>query len=170
MLGSVFLVSGARALVQPDPLVPAAEPVTDRLAPLAGRARPGASRGEPVPTRSLVQLNAAAHVVGGALMVTRFARPAALILAGTLVPTTAAGHAFWRSPDPGSRRTQQTQFLKNLGLAGGLLLAAMDTGGRPSLRRRAAYRIAAVNRSWRTATSKARLAARAANFGRRLPG
>lgn len=49
-------------------------------------------------------------------------RLAAAGLIGCLVPTTLVGHAFWKAGDEAARRTQQTQFLKNLGLLGGLLL------------------------------------------------
>jgi len=33
-----------------------------------------------------------------------------------------AGHAFWKEEDPKMRARQQGQFLKNLGLIGGLLV------------------------------------------------
>ena len=48
-----------------------------------------------------------------------------------------------RSRTRRSRARQRTQFLKNLGLLGGLLLAAVDTEGRPGL----AYRAHMVNES-----------------------
>jgi uncharacterized membrane protein YphA (DoxX/SURF4 family) len=54
-----------------------------------------------------------------------------------------AGHAFWREADDGARKQQRTQFLKNLAMGGGLLLAATDLEGRPSIgwrARRAARR------------------------------
>jgi Flp pilus assembly protein TadD len=59
--------------------------------------------------------------------------PKALALAGTLVPTTYVGHPFWAAPDAAAKQQQQVHFFKNLGLLGGLLLAAADTGGRESL-------------------------------------
>ncbi len=49
----------------------------------------------------------------------------ALTLALTLVPTTYVGHPYWKEPDPELRRGQRNQFLKNLGLFGGLLLTAL---------------------------------------------
>ena len=51
--------------------------------------------------------------------------------------TTAAGHRFWEETDDTTRAQQQIHFLKNLGLVGGLILAAVDTEGRPSLTWRA---------------------------------
>ena len=61
------------------------------------------------------------------------ARPAAVVLAATLVPTTLAGHRFWEEDDPAARRHQTIHVLKNVAMMGGLLLAAADTGGRPSV-------------------------------------
>jgi hypothetical protein len=49
------------------------------------------------------------------------------------VPTTLAGHRYWEIEDPELRAQQRIHFLKNLTMLGGLLLAAADTSGRPSL-------------------------------------
>jgi uncharacterized membrane protein YphA (DoxX/SURF4 family) len=155
MLAAVFVVSGARGLANPDPLVPAAKRVTDRFGPTLKRLDPRL----PTEARTLVQLDQAAKVAGGLLMLTRLHRPAALLLAGTLVPTTIAGHPSWRYEDPGQKRQQETQLLKNLGLFGGLLLAASDTEGRPGLGWRA-----------RHAIKDSKRAVRAADLGRHLPG
>jgi uncharacterized membrane protein YphA (DoxX/SURF4 family) len=43
------------------------------------------------------------------------------------------GHSFWSEKDPQAKAQQQLHFLKNLGILGGLLLSATDTGGRESL-------------------------------------
>jgi uncharacterized membrane protein YphA (DoxX/SURF4 family) len=101
-------------------------------------ARPAkvAALGLPQP-ELLVRANGAAMVVAGsALALGRWPRAAAVVLAGSLVPTTLAGHAFWQETDPAKHTGQQTQFLKNLGLFGGLLLVvannrASDDGARP---------------------------------------
>src|SRR3954451_10277041 len=82
----------------------------------------------------LVRVNAATQLVGGLALATgRFPRLSALALAGSLVPTTYVGHPFWSEDDGAAKRTQQTQFFKNLSMLGGLLLAAADTGGRESI-------------------------------------
>jgi putative oxidoreductase len=59
---------------------------------------------------------------GGALALGIVPRAAAAGLIASLVPTTLAGHRFWEEDDPQARRMQLTQFLKNLGLIGGLVL------------------------------------------------
>ncbi|TCB92008.1 DoxX family protein [Micromonospora zingiberis] len=171
MLSGIFVVSGARNFVNPERLVPAAKPITDRVAPLLERAD---SR-IPTDTATLIRANAAVHVGAGLMLATgRFTRPAALILAGTLVPVTLAGHPFWRNDDPAQRQNNQIHFLKNLGLFGGLLLAAADTQGKPGLRWRAGHRIdhsrRSVSRAVRTARREARIAAVSAATARRLPG
>jgi putative oxidoreductase len=90
--------------------------------------------------RTLVRLNGAVHLVGGLALATGQGRRAgALALAASMVPTTLAGHAYWEEDDPGQRAAQQIHFLKNLSMLGGLLLAAVDTEGRPSLMWRARH-------------------------------
>ncbi len=81
----------------------------------------------------------------------RLTRAAALALAVSLVPTTLAGHAWWKTEDPDERARQRTQFTKNLSLLGGLLIAAEDTHGKPSL----AYRSRAAASSGRRRVRRA---------------
>ncbi|QLQ38524.1 DoxX family protein [Micromonospora robiginosa] len=171
MLSGIFVVSGARNLRNPERLVPAAKPVTDKVAPLIQNLHPRI----PTDTETLIRANAATQLVGGLMLATgRFSRPAALVLAGTLVPTTAAGHPFWNNDDPAARNNNQIHFLKNLGLLGGLLLAAADTEGKPGLRWRAGHRIdhsrRSVKRAVRTARREAKIAVRSAATARRMPG
>lgn len=171
LLSGIFVISGGRSIVDPGPLVPRAKNVTDRLAPLLEKAAPGL----PTDTPTLVRINGVVQVAGGLLLATgHFTRPAAAALAGTLVPTTAAGHQFWTIDDPAERVNQQIHFLKNLGLLGGLLLAAADTQGRPGLRWRArravGERARSVRRTVRTVRRDARTAMRSAATGRRVSG
>jgi uncharacterized membrane protein YphA (DoxX/SURF4 family) len=83
---------------------------------------------------NLVRLNGAADVVGGLALATgRLPRLASLVLIASSVPTTYVGHPFWTEKDKAVKAQQQAHFLKNLGLIGGLLLSASDTGGRESV-------------------------------------
>ena len=116
MLGTVFVVSGADVLRRPDK-------ATASAGWLLEVARSTSTASMP-PDRVLVQANAAVQLgAGAALTVGRAPRAAALVLAGSLVPTSIAGHAFWRFDDPVQRKAQRVQLLKNLGLMGGLMLA-----------------------------------------------
>jgi uncharacterized membrane protein YphA (DoxX/SURF4 family) len=66
-------------------------------------------------------------VVGGTLLALgRAPRLSALALAGSLIPTTLAGHAYWTVEDPAARKQQRIHFHKNMALIGGLLFAALD--------------------------------------------
>jgi putative oxidoreductase len=60
---------------------------------------------------------------GALLAVGVLPRLSALALAGSLVPTTLAGHAFWTFEDPALRKQQQIQFAKNVAMLAGLLYA-----------------------------------------------
>jgi putative oxidoreductase len=130
MLAAIFIHGGIDSFRNAKQKAYLAEPVVRALAeriPLI-----------PDDTATVVRYDAAAKVVGGAAMALGvFPRLAALGLATSLVPTTLAGHRFWEEDEPGKRTMQRIHFLKNVGLLGGLLLSAADTGGRPSLAWRA---------------------------------
>lgn len=64
-------------------------------------------------------------------------RLASTLLAATLVPTTLAGHRFWEEEDDGAKANQQVHFFKNVSMLGGLLLAGVDTEGKPGVAWRA---------------------------------
>ncbi|TNH25580.1 DoxX family protein [Micromonospora orduensis] len=172
MLSGIFVVSGYRNFRAPQRLAQKAAPVTDRAAPLLRRVHPNF----PTETEQLIRLNSAVQLGAGLMLATgRLTRPAALVLAGTIVPTTIAGHPFWnKEDDAATRDTNKIHFLKNMGLLGGLLLAAADTEGKPGLRWRTGHRIGhsrrSVKRAVRTARREARIAVRSAATARRIPG
>lgn len=139
MLASIFVVQGLDTLQHPEKVAARAEPV---VRPVAERAHGLV----PAETEQAVRLNGAVQVVAGTMLGAGILpRLAAFALAGTLVPTTLAGHRFWEAQDPQERAQQRIHFLKNVTMLGGLLVAAADTGDAPSLRwrRRAAQRRAA---------------------------
>jgi putative oxidoreductase len=159
MLASLFIVQGLKTLRDPDSVVARAKPVTDRVTPLLEKYAPQV----PTETRTLVRINAGIHVVAGAMLATgRFSRLAAAVLAGSMVPTTLAGHTFWEVDDPAEKSSQRLQFLKNVGMTGGLLIAAVDTEGQPGIPWRARRAALDARRLAKTAKREARLTARAA--------
>jgi putative oxidoreductase len=91
-----------------------------------GRVTIVANAGIPAPEQAVV-LNGAAMVVGGTALALGFApKLAAIILLGTMIPTTLVGHAFWKEEDQAKFQNQLTQFYKNLGLIGGILLVIAE--------------------------------------------
>jgi len=80
---------------------------------------------------TITRVNGIAQMAGaGAMVLGIFPRLAAAGLAASLVPTTFAAHRFWEIEDEQARNAQVTQFLKNAGIVGGLLLvAAWPKGG-----------------------------------------
>src|SRR5919107_3403090 len=105
MLASYFIVSGVKAVRNPNPLVPAAEPVADRVVPLVKKYAPQQIvTAIPEDTVNLVRANGAAQILGGlGLASGKGRRLGALLLAGSLLPSTAAKHPFWSRTDPEER-------------------------------------------------------------------
>jgi uncharacterized membrane protein YphA (DoxX/SURF4 family) len=166
MLASIFVTSGIRVLLNPDGPAVAARRVTDRVGPLLEKIDPRI----PTDARTLVRAKAATDVVAGVALATgHLTRPAAMALAAGLIPTTIAGHPVWSVPKD-QRRQQETQFFKNLGLLGGLLLAAVDTEGRPGLRYRTAHAVDRSQRSMKRAVRAAKRDAKIVAMARKLPG
>jgi putative oxidoreductase len=154
LLASMFVVGGVDQVKHPGRKAETAGPLVARLAPRLGL---------PDDTELLVRANGVAMVgAGTALALGWFPRVSASVLAVTLVPTTLAAHQYWREDDPQARSAQKNNFYKNLGLLGGLLLAAVDTEGRPGLAYRAHLASESVQRSARTAKREARHAAHTA--------
>lgn len=126
LLASIFIAEGVDAVRNPADRVKAAEvavaPLRDYVPSI------------PDDPELLVRATGAIQVGAGVLLaVGRFRRLAALALIGSIVPTTYASYRFWEEDDPTVRAEQRTHFFKNLSLVGGLLLAAMDTEGEPSI-------------------------------------
>lgn len=163
LLASVFIVQGVDALRRP-------EPRAEKAAPLLAKLPEGTS----VPTDpvQVVRINGAALVLGGAMLATgRAPRLAATVLAAGIVPDTFTNYQFWSAPDAQTKVEQRSHFLKNLGLLGGALLAAVDTEGRPGVawRARAAgtdakkgaeHLASSARREFRAAKAEAKLKAK----------
>jgi uncharacterized membrane protein YphA (DoxX/SURF4 family) len=161
MLASMFVVGAVNALKASEHHAQRAKKVTDRIVTMANRVAPGVPLpGDP---RTLVRINAAAQLLGAAGLVSgRAPRLSSAILAGTLVPTTLAGHAFWDEQDPEVRAAQKIHFFKNVSMMGGLLISAVDTSGRPGVAWRARHAAHDVRREARHLGKEARLEARLA--------
>ncbi len=114
-LAGIFVLGGYEAFMEPKPR-------TKRL--------PNIGMEE---SEMLVQVNGAAMVVGGvALALGILPRLTALGLIGSLLPTTLAGHPFWKETEEATLKQQRLQFAKNLGLMGGLLWVLAESGNSSS--------------------------------------
>ncbi|MGH3912727.1 MAG: DoxX family protein [Pseudonocardiaceae bacterium] len=142
LLAGIFIYGGIGALREPKPYTQLAEPVLHKMGNLAPPDRLPSST-------TMVAVDAWTKIGAGTLLALgKFPRFTATALAASLIPTTLAGHRFWEVDDPQERSDQLIHFLKNLGLLGGLAIAAADTAGKPSLAwrgRRAARRAAAAS-------------------------
>lgn len=136
-LGALFVGGGLDALRTPGPRAKLASPVTEKAREVADFL--------PESNEQLVKINGAVHVAAGSLLVLgKLPRLSALVLAGSMIPTTLGGHRFWEATDDATRKNQQQHFTKNVAIIGGLMFAALDRQGNPSLgwrARRAAGRI-----------------------------
>jgi putative oxidoreductase len=109
-LAAMFITGGADAVLDPGPRAPKAAEI-----------------GVPLDPELAVRANGAAMLAAGvALALGIWPRLAAAVLAGTLVPTTVAGHPYWRIEGPALRRQQRIHFFKNVGLFGGALLVLSE--------------------------------------------
>jgi uncharacterized membrane protein YphA (DoxX/SURF4 family) len=118
LLAPMFVSGGLDSLRRPEPKAARAAIITTPLADTFGLPD------DPV---MFVRLNGAVQVVAGTMLaMNRWPRLAALALAGSLVPTTLAGHRFWAETDPSGRAAQRTQFLKNAAMLGGLLVVVSE--------------------------------------------
>lgn len=138
LLASYFIANGVDSLRNASALAPQAAPVTEKLQPVAQKAVPNVN--VPNDPTLWVRANGAIQIVAGAALATgHFPRIASGVLAASLVPSTATRYRFWEAQDKNVRSDQQTHFLKNVALAGGLAIAAGDTEGRPGLLWRARH-------------------------------
>lgn len=125
LLAGIFIVGGWDSLQKPKEKAAPAEEVGAPIAEKVGLTT------DPV---ELVRINGAVQFIGGILLALGWMpRLAALALAASLVPTTASAHRFWEIDDPDRRKVQMMHAFKNGSILGGLIMTALDHGGRPSV-------------------------------------
>jgi putative oxidoreductase len=109
LLSGIFIAGGADAFLNPGHRVNKVE-----------------ASGIPEPEQAVVFNGAVMVIAGLALALGIAPKLAATVLIGSLVPTTVVGHAFWKEETVAGRKNQLTQFFKNLGLIGGLMLVLQE--------------------------------------------
>jgi uncharacterized membrane protein YphA (DoxX/SURF4 family)/gas vesicle protein len=130
LLSAVFIGQGIETLRNPSVTLEATEPT---VAALRNLPEP---YGDKVPSNpeTAARINAAVQVSGGLLLATgKLPRIASAALAVTVIPGSLGGHLFWTEKDPERKAQQRRALLTDLSLLGGLIIAASDTAGKPSL-------------------------------------
>src|SRR5258705_9193868 len=131
MLSAAFISRGIDALRSPKSAADAARPTLEGLSKLPDPV------GTKVPSNAetVARVNAAVQIGGGLLLATgRLPRVASAALALTVVPGSLGGQKFWSEADPQRRADERRAFLTDVSLIGGVVIAAIDTRGKPSLR------------------------------------
>jgi uncharacterized membrane protein YphA (DoxX/SURF4 family)/gas vesicle protein len=141
MLSAAFIARGVDALRSPKPAADAARPTLEGLSKLPDPV------GTNVPSNAetVARVNAAVQIGGGLLLASgKLPRLASAALALSVVPGSLGGHTFWNETDPQRKADERRAFLTDISLIGGLIIAAVDTEGKPSLGwrgRRAAHKV-----------------------------
>jgi len=114
-LGAIFVKSGLQKLLA-----------------LSAFAASLAQRGVPASTTWAV-IGATVEFVGGIMIVAGLrTREASLLMILFVIVATGISHRFWEYAEA-ARRTQESQFFKNLSIIGGFLLLLVTGGGRYSV-------------------------------------
>lgn len=130
MLSAVFISRGIEALRSPKPAADATRNTLEGLSKLPDPV------GTNVPSNAetVARVNAAVQIGGGLLLATgKLPRVASAALALTVVPGSLGGHNFWNENDPQRKADERRAFVTDISLIGGLIIAAVDTEGKPSL-------------------------------------
>ncbi|MHA7274955.1 DoxX family protein [Arthrobacter sp. HLT1-21] len=135
MLASSFVVAGIDRLRNAEAAGTQLRPTLDRI----NRAVPSAAS-VTANEKVVAQALGAAQVGAAALLgIGRFSRLAALVLVGTAGLNTLVDFKSADSSTAEARKSRRNQLLKNVSLIGAVLLASVDTNGRPGLAWRAEH-------------------------------
>ena len=130
LLSVAFIGQGVDALRNPKPAADAARPALEGMRKLPDPVGTNVPRD----AETFARFNAAVQIGGGLLLATgKMPRLASAALAFTVVPGSMGGHMFWTESDAQRKADERRAFMTDLSLLGGLIIAAVDTEGKPSL-------------------------------------
>ncbi len=130
LLSVAFIGQGVDALRNPKPAADAARPALEGMRKLPDPV----GTNVPSDAENFARINAAVQIGGGLLLATgKMPRLASAALAFTVIPGSLGGHMFWNQTDPERKADERRAFMTDLSLLGGLIIAAVDTEGKPSL-------------------------------------
>jgi putative oxidoreductase len=116
LLASWFVYGGVRDALEPQARTATAEPMVGPMLKDAGL---------DVPVETLVRVHSAATAATAAVLaLSKTPRTAGVALTGLAAVTVATAAPFWRLPEGPEREAALEQFMKNLALMGGAMLAA----------------------------------------------
>lgn len=155
LLATSFVASGIDRLRNADETAAALRPLVQQAESALPAA--GAMAGQ----EKLIARAAGATQVGAGLLLGmgKFSRLAAILLVGSSALNTVVDYRASDASTPEAKRSRRNQLLKNLSLIGGVLLAAVDTNGRPGLVWRAEHLASDARRNVRSLSKGARRSA-----------
>ena len=125
LLAAPYVAAGLEWLRNPGDHASTIAPVVHRIAPPLGL---------PDSPERMARIVGGVQLGAGLMLATgRLPRIAATVLALASVPTAIGDRPFWAESDPLARQDRTRETLAEAGAIGGLVLAAVDTEGRPSL-------------------------------------
>ncbi|MUK02183.1 DoxX family membrane protein [Vibrio cholerae] len=135
LIASSFVFSGVDRLRSAGATAPQLKPV------LASVAKVVPAAASVTGNEKLVGQVLGATQVGAALLlgIGRFSRVAALLLTVTATVNALVDYRSGDASTPEGKKARRTQLLKNLSLIGAVLLATVDTNGRPGIAWRAEH-------------------------------
>ena len=130
MLAATFISRGVEAVRSPQPAADAARPTLEGLSKLPDPVGPNV----PTNAETVAKVTAGVQIGAGLLLASgRLPRLSSAALAVSVVPGSLGSHAFWNETDPERKAAERRALLSDVGLIGGLIIAAVDLEGRPSL-------------------------------------
>jgi uncharacterized membrane protein YphA (DoxX/SURF4 family) len=129
LLASYFVINGVKAVRQPTDFLDTAQPVMDLVsAPLQAVLPRQVGELIPADAAGWARVCGATQIVGGLSLATGIGRRfGATALAATMVPQVLSDNPFKAASG------ERTKGSTDLALLGGVVLAALDTEGQPSL-------------------------------------
>ena len=135
LLATAFVAGAVDALRHTDAHASRAASVIAKYVPKAQQ-----RTGVPLPTDpvTVVRVHAGVQLAAALALATgRAPRVSAGVLVATTVPVMLTQHSFWNALSPQEQAARRGEFLRDVSLLGGLVLAGVDTDGKPSLAWRA---------------------------------
>lgn len=130
MLATTFITRGVEALKSPKPAADAARPTLEGLSKLPDPVGPNV----PTNAETVAKVTAGVQIGAGLLLASgKLPRLSSAALAVSVVPGSLGSHAFWNETDPARKAAERKALFADVGLIGGLIIASVDTEGRPSL-------------------------------------